>query len=320
MQIDQYNYEIFLVDYFDGKLSKEEVKKVDLFLAKNPLIQQEFEQAMAIKLEGETLQYGGKEGLKKHEPACGPTHAVSDSARFYLSQESADDALFKDILLKPDLNIIFPHKKGLLKKDRKVAYYYSAAASLIFVVAFVLLTRFTDSDNSMHVSMKKLHKSLPGHTLKNVTKSPSSKDDSSSVNITENVSTQKTKELRTLTKQLVLFINDSVADLSGVNKKRKIDSLSVLPLKELQERRPSLVYLSLPSSHINFKEISREENSAEIHKLKKNFIGGILRKSFFTDIIGNQIHTTVVSNDKGSHRLIHIVCMDFEIHTKRLLK
>ena len=65
MDINRDNYEIFFVDYMDGKLSSGDENRLMAFLVQNPDIAEELEGIKKCVLEPVDIQYSAKEGLKK---------------------------------------------------------------------------------------------------------------------------------------------------------------------------------------------------------------------------------------------------------------
>lgn len=65
MTINRLNYEIYLVDYLDGKLSAAQVEGLMLFLDQNPDIKEEFEGMEDTVLVAESAIYPNKSSLKK---------------------------------------------------------------------------------------------------------------------------------------------------------------------------------------------------------------------------------------------------------------
>lgn len=65
MTINKLNYEIYLVDYLDGKLNASQVDELLLFLDQNPDIKEEFEGMEDAVLVAETTLFPNKSSLKK---------------------------------------------------------------------------------------------------------------------------------------------------------------------------------------------------------------------------------------------------------------
>jgi hypothetical protein len=65
MPIDRSNYEIWLIDYLDGKLSDLQVEHLKLFLTDNPDLREEFDELNTFSLNPLTQSYPHKDYLKK---------------------------------------------------------------------------------------------------------------------------------------------------------------------------------------------------------------------------------------------------------------
>jgi hypothetical protein len=68
MEINRHNYEIWLIDYIDGKLSAEQVRLLMIFLQENPDIQEEFDGLeMTSAIPDADVRFDRKEELRKPE-------------------------------------------------------------------------------------------------------------------------------------------------------------------------------------------------------------------------------------------------------------
>lgn len=159
MNINRENYEIYFIDYFDGKLNPAETAGLMLFLEQNPELREEFEDFENVSLTPEEVVFPAKEKLKKKDilPVAG-IHA-ENYERFFIACHEGDlleteksqlreflnlnPSLQKDfeaygkVFLKPDENILYPGKKSLKKYPfafRKLIYYASSAAALILML------------------------------------------------------------------------------------------------------------------------------------------------------------------------------------------
>ncbi len=64
--IDRNNYEAWFLDFAEGNLSEEKIYSLNVFLRKNPDLQEEFDEFNMILLDGEALVFENKESLKKN--------------------------------------------------------------------------------------------------------------------------------------------------------------------------------------------------------------------------------------------------------------
>ncbi|MBL0049047.1 MAG: DegV family protein [Bacteroidetes bacterium] len=172
MKLSRANYETFLVDYLDGKLTPLEVANLLLFLEQNPDIKEEFEgvELSALTVVSSDL-FPNKEALKKKPPV---TLINENNASNFLVRKIENDlsqseiaeldaflaqnisfrkelGLFEKTILKPDLFLQFSDRDSLKKRGRIIPLFYrisSIAALLLLLVAIPLLLRFYSGNNS----------------------------------------------------------------------------------------------------------------------------------------------------------------------------
>jgi hypothetical protein len=65
MLIDRSNYELWLIDWLDGNLSRDEIETVMSFLESNPDIREEFNEMASLNLKPQEAKFRGKKPLKK---------------------------------------------------------------------------------------------------------------------------------------------------------------------------------------------------------------------------------------------------------------
>ncbi|MDR0363740.1 MAG: hypothetical protein LBH92_01770 [Bacteroidales bacterium] len=164
------NYEIFAVDYLDGKLTKAEEASFLGFLDAHPDLKEEFELFFAAKpLEKETTRFPQIEQLKKQEVnSVGTINEDTYEEYFvaYLENDLSDkecdkllDFLRKNIHLRqefeltqklklaPDAQTVFPNKSQLACKKYVVRYFYYGISSVAAVLLLLFLFRFGDKNN-----------------------------------------------------------------------------------------------------------------------------------------------------------------------------
>jgi hypothetical protein len=116
MEITRNNYEIFIIDYFDGKLDAAEVTALKLFLGQNPDLQEEFESLETIRIDdSEPLAFEEKKKLKRYIISSGDE--ISEENYLKYSVEDMDGRL--DESLKAELHE-FLEKNPSLKRDYKL--------------------------------------------------------------------------------------------------------------------------------------------------------------------------------------------------------
>lgn len=156
MKLSRSNYELWFIDYTDGKLSPSQMEELLHFLEQHPDLKKEFEVFTAgeIKLEATYCTFKGKASLKRAEQSklaieqliAYMENDLSSEEKVSVTMLVASDkksskelTLLKRTRLQPDEAIVFPSKHQL-KRDRIISirsiYRYAAiAASLVFLLA-----------------------------------------------------------------------------------------------------------------------------------------------------------------------------------------
>ncbi len=162
--ITRENYEIYFIDYIEGKLSSKEKYAVEQFLEQHPDLQEELEmmEASFVPLEKEEISLNTS-FLKKKSPIHAGNEKdyliaklegdlTKEEEKFvdlYLAEFPDKRKLytsFEQTALKADTNIIFPNKNRLKKKSR-VIYLYRVSSLLIAAsVLFILMFYFFNSE------------------------------------------------------------------------------------------------------------------------------------------------------------------------------
>lgn len=161
MKINRNNYEVFFIDFYDGKLTDMLKLEMELFLEENPDLKEEFEAFENITINTNKVSFSAKQELKRKEivEVNGIDEENYESAfiAWHEDELNADEkALLLSFLEKnPHLDKEFQlHALLLLKKDRVVFegkellrkkayigyYWYGAAAALLllFTAGFFL--------------------------------------------------------------------------------------------------------------------------------------------------------------------------------------
>ena len=154
MRINRNNYEIFFIDYYDGKLATVQQRELEVFLESNPDLKLEFESFEHVAFPGSETTYEPKSGLKKQEIT--PVKGISEESyeTFFIAwyendlspQERAlllqflkvNPHLEKEFQLHKELRVqkeqvVFANKEQL-KKRSFIVNYWSAAAAVILIV------------------------------------------------------------------------------------------------------------------------------------------------------------------------------------------
>jgi tellurite resistance protein len=166
MKIKKTDYEIYFIDYFDGKLNPEETAELMHFLDQNPELKSEFEGFENICLPVENFTFENKDFLKKdiiqtvgkinadnyenffiafHEGELVPKEKAQTQSFIQKNPELEKEfEQFGKLYFQADTSIRYAKKEDLKKKaifGRKIYYYSSAIAAavlLLFSVSFLL--------------------------------------------------------------------------------------------------------------------------------------------------------------------------------------
>lgn len=164
MSINRNNYELFFIDYIDGKLSAEEVAELMLFIAAHPDLKEELNNfELSPVLEQTNLEeYTNKHLLKKREFT---TEQINNALVAEL--EGTLDIEYREVFknlpeefiknerklmaatkMKPDYSIEFPNKKNLKRETRiiNLFYYYSGAVAACLLIAFGVYSWFINKE------------------------------------------------------------------------------------------------------------------------------------------------------------------------------
>ena len=165
MLVNRDNYEMYVLDFLDGKLSGKEKEIFGRFLRDNPDIMEEIMNIEQIKLVPENIRYTEKDILKK---ATGKENVKIKKTKFqhnsiayfegdlsssemkefeaYLSKypgKRSDFESFGKVYLKPDINIVFPSKSKLrrlsIRQQRYRVISYISGAAAILIIALILV-------------------------------------------------------------------------------------------------------------------------------------------------------------------------------------
>lgn len=177
MKINELNFGAFVVDYYEGNLSKEEMEDLLLFIAENKEFEKEFLEFEQILLHRPEINYPGKEILKRNEvKSYGSFHEGNYEdkwIRFYEEEISDNNEINQFLLLNPhlkkefeifgkcylapDQQILYPDKKNLKKTGAFTMYLINfsriAALFLLFIGSSFLLTENFSSSKISEVQL-----------------------------------------------------------------------------------------------------------------------------------------------------------------------
>jgi hypothetical protein len=164
MKIDRNNYEVFIIDFFDGKLNAEATSALMLFLDENLDLKEEFELFKQPLPKPEQIVFEKKEKLKKQAVKAVAEINENNYENYFIAfyegdlhQEEKTDLeiflglneflreefqLFEKLSLQADTSIIFPDKKVLKKKPELRIVYYAVSVAAIALLFFSIYPLF----------------------------------------------------------------------------------------------------------------------------------------------------------------------------------
>lgn len=182
MGITRANYEVYFVDYFDGRLSLEAKEELMRFLEAHPDLKEEFynfDENVVLQADA-NITFPKKDTLKKQEAAKEKPEPKDYESWFIayaegdLNREEQQQVerfvhehpslkqeflLYQKLSLKTDSGIRYPAKKQLKKKSRRertllvrYAGYAAAAAILIFAGLFWLMRQEAPERQEKNIS------------------------------------------------------------------------------------------------------------------------------------------------------------------------
>jgi hypothetical protein len=186
MDINRNNYELFFIDYVDGKLTAEQISELMLFIAANPDLKDElnsFEFAPVLEFIDKE-EFSNKHLLKKKEftkeqinnALVDELEGSKDFEYNEVFNNLPEQFLLKErklmgaTRLKPDYSIEFPNKRSLKRNVRVVSlvYYYSGAVAACLLIAFGVYNWFNNEQHLFKINYSQtIHKRNPGKHLNN---------------------------------------------------------------------------------------------------------------------------------------------------------
>lgn len=169
MKFNRGNYELYVIDFLEGKLSEEDHILFIKFLEGHPDINEEIKDIHSFQLQSGDESFPGKKFLKKNISTSKYQDDFNNYCVSYLEGdiESAEKInsenwisndpektpeleLFRKAYLKADMSIIFSQKSRLKKRSivqnriRLVSILTTAAAVIIFLIIFIRPTNIID--------------------------------------------------------------------------------------------------------------------------------------------------------------------------------
>lgn len=181
MSIDKNNYEIYLIDYFEGNLSPNEVAEVLLFLEQHADIKQEFEAMQSFALNTDEVSLD-KSTLLKSENDFYQQLLVKEiegelsmiekvTLQQAIKQNPAlqqEQKLFSLTKSTPDLAVTFNYKDQLLKPTLKVSWHQTIIriAAVVVLLSTISLLYVGLNKQEKTVALKEQNSTTPA--VKNI--------------------------------------------------------------------------------------------------------------------------------------------------------
>lgn len=287
-----HTYEEFIIDYFDGTLSAEEIADLLLFLEQHPDIKTEFELFSNTPVtELEEITFDAKDKLKKGLTYNNETIVaylerdlpLNDVKEFETAltkniKLKKEVAQFKKTFLAADTAIIFSDKKDL-KRDSRIVWLfaYAAAASVLFFLMYNAINFSNENTKikqelahtSKTVDTKKEKKIVNSFIQNKVLTVPNKKQ-----NKTKIVAPKYDLPIRTVegskdqVKKEIIENNKPETEIATVNKEENENNVSQLP----EEEKITTLFAENNTAEIN--SITASQNSeltlADVAKEKIN--------------------------------------------------
>ncbi|PLW99672.1 MAG: hypothetical protein C0594_16820 [Marinilabiliales bacterium] len=306
------------MDYLDGKMNPEETAMLMVFLAKNPDLQDELDEMESVTLPITEETFPNKENLKKtsitgssFQDLCiaNLEGDLNEREEEYFNELIEKDSkrekeytIYKKTKLQPDLNIVFPNKKILKKKQYKIGriiYPVLAAAAIFLLMLFVynLNQDHTTPDQSAQIIVDKTQK-----TSQIALNSKTGLIDSTSATFNYspiNPDNQKKQKENTKEKQ------KSQKQINANNKKGKIkhESIALLDSRNTclnihDESKLAIQEKQIEISAIELPKDKKQENNAKQQSFMsvKEFIAANIKEKVFRKNADEKIDMVDIAN------------------------
>ena len=186
ININTENYELYVIDYLEGKLPHDKVLVFERFLDNNPIIKDEIEGLMDFNLNKPSVKFPDKEKLKA-SPIITYANINEDNYQSYFiafhenelsekekhntleflkknSQLRKSFELFGKLNLIPDNNIVFTDKDSLKKRKTIAPLWYSSAAAVVVLLFSIGWFLQKESDSIIipkHFQISTLEQKIP---------------------------------------------------------------------------------------------------------------------------------------------------------------
>ncbi len=172
MGINISNYEVYIIDYLDNKLSTLQAAELLLFLENNPGLKDEFEDLKALTVTPSPKDiYGFNESLKQPADCDAINLSVNNYTHYFVAALEGDLSpdgynglnsflevhpelvseynLYKACKVKPEMKISFPEPNKLKVRGKQVflKYYMATAIAASLLLLFSVYVRLTPESN-----------------------------------------------------------------------------------------------------------------------------------------------------------------------------
>ncbi len=156
-KINRHNYEVFFIDYFDNKLTKQDTQALFEFMELHADLKKEFQHFENFNLPNIEIKLDNKPELKKHLDESNIEHYIIAELEGELDHDDqqeytdfiAENALYVSTVerykrtILPKEDIVFPNKNKLKQKNRVIVFWPYAMA----IAAALLLFLFLNTNN-----------------------------------------------------------------------------------------------------------------------------------------------------------------------------
>lgn len=158
--INQTNYEAYLTDYLDGRLTENEIQELKTFFLVYPDLAGDLEDLKKLRLTPPVIKYSGKTALYRNiihecedyyeialtENAPEPQDLLIVQKKSAIPEFQKKVLLYSKVKLHPDPQIYYPYKKKLYRKSQVGSLYLLsgiAAIVLLFIGIFAIWQHFS---------------------------------------------------------------------------------------------------------------------------------------------------------------------------------
>lgn len=332
MKITRDNYEIWFLDYLEGRLDHPNMEEVRLFLLHHPDLADEMDAITLSLSTDQTVRYPDKENLKRdsfddaslfENSAVAATEGDLNEEETIAFERWLDKrAVQKEFVsqlklsrLEPNLEITFPNKGRLKKKTTVIAFWTKVtAAAAIFLIALFLF--YPETKNQKRYPITISETTIPPVEIPSGSNIPTGKS-----------TIPASLERKTKQKQVVLSSRKNVSRRKTkdqpLNEPRQMIPVEMLPtrLVTLYSYEPvfnELVLIKIPGPFyaVNNKIPLSEFLRIKLQALKANGPKGFFSREelavaglrFFSRLPGNRL-----TGEKGSDGKLKSISFDTKI-------